>query len=98
MLYGFAMCNGLGVETARKDVIKVGVIVFQVLLFSIPIFWFAFRLLEREESFEQVAAVPLTLVSSVSIILAMIALIVKDQTQITLSLLRPAGRSIRAFI
>ena len=76
LLYGFAMGIGLGVETAIKDSIKVGVIVFLVLLFSIPIFWLAFRLLGREESFGQVAAVPLTLISSVAIILAITAPIV----------------------
>jgi hypothetical protein len=76
ILYGFAMGIGLGVETAIKDAIKVGSIVFLVLLFSIPIFWLAFRLLGREESFGQVAAVPLTMVSSVSIILAITAPIV----------------------
>lgn len=76
VLYGFAMGIGLGVETAFKDAIKVGFIVFLVLLFSIPIFWLAFRLLGREESFGQVAAVPLTLVSSVSIILTITAPIV----------------------
>jgi hypothetical protein len=76
VLYGFAMGIGLGVETAIKDAIKVGLIVFLILLFSIPIFWLAFRLMGREESFGQVAAVPLTLVSSVSIILAITAPIV----------------------
>lgn len=76
LLYGFAMGIGIGMETAVKDAIKVGVIVFLVLLFSIPIFWLAFRLLGREESFGHVAAVPLTLISSVSIILAITAPIV----------------------
>jgi len=70
VLYGFAMGIGLGVETAIKDAIKVGLIVLLILLLSIPIFWLAFRLLGREESLGQVAAIPLTLVSSVSIILA----------------------------
>ncbi len=76
VLYGFAMGIGLGFETAVKDAIKVGLIVFMILLFSIPIFWLAFRLLGREESFGQVAAIPLTLVSSVSIILAITSPIV----------------------
>ena len=76
ILYGFAMGIGLGVETAIKDAIKIGLIVFLVLILSIPIFWLAFRLLGREESLGQVAAVPLTLVSSVSIILAITSPIV----------------------
>lgn len=76
VLYGFAMGIGLGIETAIKDALKLGLMVFLILLFSIPIFWLAFRLLGREESFGQVAAVPLTLVSSVSIILAITAPIV----------------------
>lgn len=76
VMYGFAMGIGLGVETAIKDAIKVGLIVFLILIFSIPIFWLAFRLLGREESFGQVAAIPLTLVSSVSIILAITSPIV----------------------
>jgi hypothetical protein len=76
VLYGFAMGIGLGIETAIRDAIKVGLIVFLILLFSVPIFWLAFRLLGREESFGQVAAVPLTLVSSVSTILAITSPIV----------------------
>jgi hypothetical protein len=76
LLYGFATGIGLGLETAIKDAIKVGLIVFLVLVLSIPIFWLAFRLLGREESFAQVAAIPLTLVSSVSIILAITSPIV----------------------
>jgi len=70
LLYGFAMGIGLGIDTAVKDALKVALIVISVLLFSIPIFWLAFRLLGREEKLGQVAAIPLTMVSSVSIILA----------------------------
>jgi hypothetical protein len=76
LAYGFAMGIGLGIETSIKDAIKVGLIVFLILLFSIPIFWLAFRLLGREERFGQVAAIPLTMVSSVSIILAITSPIV----------------------
>ncbi len=76
VLYGFAMGVGLGIDTAVKDAIKVGVIVTLGLLLSIPIFWVAYRLLGREERPAQVAAVPLTLVTTVAIILAITAPIV----------------------
>lgn len=76
LLYGFAMGIGLGMDTAIKDAIKLGLIVVMVLLFSLPVFWVAYRLLGREENMGQVAAVPLTLVSSVSIILAVTAPVV----------------------
>jgi hypothetical protein len=70
LLYGFAMGIGLGIETAIRDAIKVALIILSVLLFTIPVFWLSFRLLGREEKLGQVAVIPLTLVSSVSIILA----------------------------
>lgn len=70
VLYGFAMGIGLGMDTAVKDAIKVGLIVIVGLLFSIPIFWVAYRLLGREERLAQVAAIPLTLVTTMAIILA----------------------------
>ncbi len=70
VLYGFAMGVGLGIDTAVKDAIKVGLMVALGLLFSIPIFWVAYRLLGREERLAQITAVPLTLVATVSIILA----------------------------
>jgi hypothetical protein len=70
VLYGFAMGIGLGTDTAVKDAIKVGLIVILGLLLSIPIFWVAYRLLGREERLAQVAAVPLTLVATMAIILA----------------------------
>ena len=72
-LYGFAMGAGLGIDTAVKDAIKLALIVAGTLLFSIPIFWLAYRLLGREERPGQVAAVPLTLASTVAIILAVTA-------------------------
>lgn len=75
-LYGFAMGAGLGIDTAVKDAIKLGLIVTVTLLFSIPVFWLAFRLLGREERPAQVAAVPLTLAATVAIILAVTAPIV----------------------
>ncbi|MCK4817485.1 hypothetical protein KA005_17075, partial [bacterium] len=75
-LYGFSMGIGLGVHTAIRDAVKVSVISFLLLLFSIPVFWLAFRLLGREERLMQVAAIPLTFVSTVSIILAATAPIV----------------------
>ncbi len=75
-LYGFAMGIGLGIETAIRDAIKVAIISALVLLLSIPIFWVAYRLLGREERPGQVAAVPLTMVSAVSLILALTAPVV----------------------
>ncbi len=75
-LYGFAMGAGLGIDTAMKDAIKLGLIVAMTLLFSIPVFWLAYRLLGREERPAQVAAVPLTLAATVAIILAVTAPIV----------------------
>jgi hypothetical protein len=75
-LYGFAMGIGLGMETAIKDAIKVAMISTLVLLLSIPIFWVAYRLLGREERPGQVAAVPLTMVSAVALILALTAPVV----------------------
>ena len=71
VLYGFAMGIGLGTDTAVKDAIKVGLIVILGLLFSVPIFWVAYRLMGREERLAQVAAVPLTLVTTMAIILAL---------------------------
>jgi hypothetical protein len=75
-LYGFAMGIGLGVDTAVKDAIKVGLIATLTLLLSIPIFWVAYRLLGREERLAQVAAVPLTLVATVALILSLTAPVV----------------------
>ena len=75
-LYGFAMGIGLGIETAIKDALKVAIISALVLLLSIPIFWVAYRLLGREERPGQVAAVPLTMVSAVALILALTAPVV----------------------
>ncbi len=75
-LYGFAMGFGLGLETAVKDAIKVGLVISLGLLFSLPIFWVAYRLLGRDEPPSQVAAVPLTLVATVAIILMVTAPIV----------------------
>lgn len=72
-LYGFAMGIGLGIDVAVKDTIKIGLIVALGLLFSIPIFWVAYRLLGREERPAQVAAVPLTLIATVAIILTVTA-------------------------
>lgn len=69
-LYGLAMGAGLGMETAIKDGIKMILIVTLGLLFSIPVFWIAFRLLGREEKISQVAAIPLTLGATVSLLLA----------------------------
>jgi len=69
-LYGLAMGAGLGMETALKDMVKMGLIMVLGLLISIPIFWIAYRLLGREEKFSQVAAIPLTLGATVSILLA----------------------------
>jgi len=69
-LYGLAMGAGLGIDTAIKDSLKMGLIVVLGLLFSIPIFWIAYRLLGREEKLAQVAAIPLTFGAAVSILLA----------------------------
>lgn len=68
--YGFAMGIGLGPETAIKDAIKVGLIVLLGLVFSLPVFWLAYRLLGREDRPAIVAAIPLTFVSSTAIVLA----------------------------
>lgn len=76
VLYGFATGAGLGIETAMKDAVKVGLIVALAQLFSIPIFWVAYRLLGREERLAQIAAVPLTLAATVTIILAITAPVV----------------------
>jgi hypothetical protein len=76
MLYGFAMGIGLGFDMALKDALKVGLITILGQLFTLPIFWVAYRLLGREERPGQVAAVPLTLVTTVAIILAVAAPIV----------------------
>jgi hypothetical protein len=75
-LYGFAMGIGLGIDTAIKDAIKVALIAALTLLLSIPIFWVAYRLLGREERPGQVSAVPLTLVATVALILALTAPVV----------------------
>ncbi len=76
LLYGFAMGIGLGIDTAVKDAIKVGLIAVLGMLLAMPVFWVAYRLLGRDERFGQVAAVPLTLVATVSIILAITAPVV----------------------
>ena len=75
-LYGFAMGIGLGIDTAIKDAIKVALIAALTLLLSIPIFWVAYRLLGREERPGQISAVPLTLVATVALILALTAPVV----------------------
>lgn len=75
-LYGFAMGIGLGLETALKDAAKLGLIALLGVGFAMPIFWVAYRLLGREERPAQVAMVPLTLVVSVAIILAVMAPVV----------------------
>ena len=76
LLYGLAMGIGLGMETAIKDAVKVGLIVVLNLAFAMPIFLLAYRLLGREERPGQVMAVPLTLVVTVAIILAVTAPVV----------------------
>lgn len=76
VLYGFAMGIGLGMDTAVKDAIKVGLIVCLGLSFSIPLFLVAYRLNGRQERFAQVAAVPLALVTTVAIVLAATAPVV----------------------
>lgn len=69
-LYGFAMGIGLGLDTAIKDAVKIGLIAIMVLVFSIPVFWISFRLMGREESMGHVNAVPLTMLATVTLILA----------------------------
>lgn len=76
LLYGFAMGIGLGTETAIKDAVKVGLIVVLSLALAVPIFLLAYRLLGREERPGQVIAVPLTLVVTVAIVLAVTAPVV----------------------
>jgi hypothetical protein len=76
VLYGFAMGVGLGIDTALKDALKVGLIATLGVCFSIPVFWVAYRLLGRDERLAQVAAVPLTFVATVSILLAVTAPVV----------------------
>ncbi len=70
ILYGFSMGIGNGLDTAIKDSIKVTLITLMVIIFSIPVFWISFRLLGREESMGHVNAVPLTMLSTVTLILA----------------------------
>ena len=70
LLYGFAMGIGLGAETAVNDAAKLGLIVSLGLLFAVPIFWLAYRLLGREEQSAHVAAVPFTFVATSATILA----------------------------
>jgi len=90
LLYGFAMGIGLGLETAVKDAVKVGLIIVLALLFALPLFWLAYRLLGREERFGQVAAIPLTFLTTAAIVLAVTAPVV-----FLLSLL--AGVSLEAL-
>jgi hypothetical protein len=75
-LYGFAMGVGLGMDTAIKDAVKVGLIAGIGIFLTIPIFWVTYRLMGRDERAGQVAAVPLTLMATVSIILIVTAPIV----------------------
>ncbi len=70
-LYGFAMGIGLGIDTAVKDAIKVALIAGLTLLLAIPIFWVAYRLLGREERPAHVATVPITMVTTVALVLAL---------------------------
>jgi len=76
LLYGFAMGIGLGTETAIKDAVKVGLIVVFSLALAVPIFLLTYRLLGREERPGQVIAVPLTLVVTVAVVLAVTAPVV----------------------
>ncbi len=76
VMYGFAMGIGLGPETAARDAIKVGLIILLGLIFALPIFWLAYRLMGREERAGQVAAIPLTFLTTTSIVLAVTAPIV----------------------
>jgi uncharacterized membrane protein (DUF485 family) len=76
LLYGFSMGIGLGIETAVKDAVKVGLVVTLSALFAIPVFWVAYRLLGREESFAQVSSVPLTLTATTAVLLAVTAPVV----------------------
>lgn len=76
MLYGAAMGIGYGLETALKDALKFGLMVVIGLAISIPIFWLAYRLLGREESFAQVASVPLAFVTTAAVVLAVTSPIV----------------------
>lgn len=70
VLYGYAMGIGMGTDVALKDAIKVGLIFALSLLFSLPIFWVSYRLLGREERLGQVSAIPLTMMATVSVVLA----------------------------
>ena len=78
-LYGFAMGIGLGMDTSFKDAIKVSLIITLGLLFSIPVFWLAYRLLGREERPAQVAAVPLTFVATVATTLGPTVDLIKEK-------------------
>jgi hypothetical protein len=73
MLYGLAMGIGITPETALKDGIKVALLVFLGFFLSVPFFLLAYRLMGREESAEKVMIIPLTLVMSVTLILAVTA-------------------------
>ena len=75
-LYGLATGIGLGTEAAIRDAIKVGLIALLGILFATPVFWTAYRLMGREEPAAQVAAVPLTMVATTSLILAVMSPVV----------------------
>jgi len=75
-LYGFAMGVGVGIDTALRDTLKVALIAFIGLILTIPIFWVAYRLLGRDDRMSHVAAVPLTVMATVAIIMIVTAPIV----------------------
>ena len=76
LLYGFSMGIGLGIETGIKNAIKIALIAVLGLLLAIPIFWVAYRLLGHQQRPSQVAAVPITLVAAVALVLVVTAPIV----------------------
>jgi hypothetical protein len=75
-LYGFAMGIGVGIETAIKDAMKLGLMAALGLLFAVPVFWVAYRLLGQQQRATQVLAIPLTLLATVAMVLLVTAPIV----------------------
>lgn len=75
-VYGLAMGIGIDVDTALKDAIKIAVVLLLSFTLSLPVFFLSYRLLGRDESFGQVAAVALAGVLSCAMVLGVAAPVV----------------------